>query len=79
MSFTLTLWSGGVDKQSGKHRMVYIITSVKEAGHETKHHCWLEKCIRTLVRLHIVPQTDERQAVKRPPDPVERLEIRPSS
>jgi len=50
------------------------MTSVKEAAYETKHLCGLEKCIRTLVRQHVVPKTDERQAVKRPPDPVERLE-----
>jgi len=71
ISFTLTLFCGGVESR-GDMMHVRIITNLRECSHEVNGQCMLEKAMVTLVKAHV--NRPQKQSIKRPADALDRLD-----
>lgn len=73
VSFTLTLWRGGLDDW-GMERHLRVMTTIRQAQEKTAGACALETAIATLVKLHVERPIKQRGKIKRPRDLVGTLE-----
>jgi len=74
VSFTVCVWSGGLEAKGGTRLHFRIVTSIGQAKVESKGQCALEKCILALCKMWVVRPLKDRNCIKRPLDAIDHLD-----